>query len=148
MSPNTHFWKDKALSELSDSEWETLCDGCGKCCLHKLQDEDTEELLFTSIACRHLDSDTCRCTVYENRLKHVPDCVDLSPKHLEQVQWLPSTCAYRLIYEGKPLPSWHPLVSNDPQIIHFQHMSVRNKTISEDDVDDSMWDDYVIDDLN
>lgn len=141
------FWIKKSLTEMTQKEWESLCDGCGKCCLHKLQDEDTDELHFTNIACQYLDADNCQCQVYETRQDKVPDCVTLTPDHLEELIWLPSTCAYRLLYEGKTLPEWHPLVSGDTQVIHVQHMSVKNKVISESEVDEDDWPSFVIDPL-
>jgi uncharacterized cysteine cluster protein YcgN (CxxCxxCC family) len=142
------FWEHKELAEMSLSEWESLCDGCGKCCLHKLQDEDTDELLFTSISCEYLNLETCRCKVYSERKSYVPGCLTLSPKHLDELNWLPSSCAYRLLHEGKPLPSWHYLVCGDTQALHVQHISVRGKVISEADLaDDQEWDDYVVESL-
>jgi len=148
MDKVSSFWEHKKLSEMSPSEWESLCDGCGKCCLHKLQDEDTDELLFTSISCEYLNLDTCRCSVYTERKRYVPDCLTLSSKHLDELNWLPSSCAYRLLHEGKSLPDWHPLVCGDTQQLHVQHISVRGKVISEADlVDDEDWDEYVIEDL-
>ena len=108
------FWESKALAELTSDEWEALCDGCGKCCLHKLEDEDTGELFHTNVACRLLDLNTGRCTRYGERFRWVPDCVQLTPSLVQQANWLPSTCAYRLRAEGEPLPDWHPLRTGDP----------------------------------
>ncbi len=148
MGKSSDFWKHKSLAEMNQSEWESLCDGCGKCCLHKLQDEETEELLFTSISCEYLNLDTCRCKVYSERKSHVPECLTLSPKHLDELTWLPSSCAYRLLYEGKSLPVWHPLVCGDTQQLHIQHISVRGKVISEAELtEDEDWDDYIIEGL-
>lgn len=141
------FWTHKSLTEMTEQEWESLCDGCGKCCLHKLEDEDTGELHFTNIACEYLDSDACQCTVYDKRLDKVPDCVSLTPDHLEELKWLPSTCAYRLLYEGKPLPEWHPLVCGDTQVIHIQQMSVKNKVLSEATVHEDDWPSFIIEPL-
>jgi uncharacterized cysteine cluster protein YcgN (CxxCxxCC family) len=145
---NASFWLEKSLSELTAEEWESLCDGCGKCCLHKLQDEDTEELFFTSIACSKLDLEKCRCSVYETRLEHVPMCLDLSPDNIDEVEWLPNSCAYRLVGEGKALPSWHHLVSGSKRTVHEAQMSVKDRAISEADVDDDDWDVYIIDGLS
>jgi uncharacterized protein len=142
------FWEDKSLQELSSEEWESLCDGCGKCCLHKLQDEETEELFFTSIACSKLDLEKCRCSVYETRLKHVPMCLDLSPDNIAEVDWLPNSCAYRLVSEGKALPAWHYLVSGSRHSVHEAQMSVKDRAISEVDIDEDDWDLYVIDELS
>lgn len=132
---------------MSSQEWESLCDGCGKCCLHKLQDDETEALLFTSISCQYLDTESCRCQVYPNRKTYVPDCLTLTPDHLDVLQWLPSTCSYRLLYEGKPLPGWHHLITGDMQALHVRHISVRGKVVSENNVDSDDWDQYIIDDL-
>ena len=126
------FWQNKALSDLSQEEWEALCDGCGRCCLNKLEDEDTSELYFTNVACHLLDLNNCRCRDYPNRLKRVPECLVLSLKHTEVFEQLPSTCAYRLRIEGRPLPTWHPLVSGDPESIHAAGISVRGKVVSEE----------------
>lgn len=142
------FWEDVPLSEMTASEWEALCDGCGKCCLNKIEYEDTGEIVFTRIACRLLDRDTCRCSDYRNRRAHVPDCVHLSPGMLEGVtRWLPRTCAYRLLHEGKPLAPWHPLVSGNPISVHTAGVSVQGWTVSETDVDEDDWDHHLIDEL-
>lgn len=128
----TEFWKDKALHELSTTEWEALCDGCGRCCLHKLEDEDTGELYFTNVACRLLDLTTCRCRDYPRRVERVPDCLVLTPASLELFAQLPSTCAYRLRADGQSLPAWHPLVTGDAGSVHDAGMSVRGKVVSEE----------------
>lgn len=128
------FWKRKTLDEMTRAEWESLCDGCAKCCLVKLEDEDTGKLFYTDAACRLLDSQTCRCTDYRNRSRLVPDCVTLTPARLRKIDWLPPSCAYRLLSEGKDLPSWHPLVSGDPETVHRAKMSVRGRATSEDDI--------------
>ncbi len=140
------FWKSRKLHEMTPEQWESVCDGCGKCCLHKLQDEDTEEMAYTCIACQYLDHQTGRCQVYSERQKHVPDCLDLSVDNLgEVVTWLPDTCSYRLLYQGEELPEWHHLVSGDTDTIHRCHMSVLGKVVSENDVDEEDWLDYRID---
>jgi uncharacterized cysteine cluster protein YcgN (CxxCxxCC family) len=139
------FWESKKLDVLSSSEWESLCDGCGKCCLHKLQDEDTDAFLFTCISCEFLDTDSCQCTVYDNRNNFVPDCLNLKVSDLPTVsQWLPTTCAYRLLYEGKALPEWHPLVAGSKKLMHENHISVRSKAVSEREVPEEDWEDYII----
>ena len=148
MSNEQPFWQHKKLTEMSAVEWESLCDGCGKCCLHKLQDEDTDELVFTSISCRYLDSETCRCQVYSKRKRLVPECLTLSATDLGSLKWLPSSCAYRLLHEGHDLPYWHPLVCGERQTLHLDQMSVKNKVISEDQVAEEDWEDYIIDDLS
>ena len=118
---------------MSASEWESLCDGCGKCCLNKLEDWDTGDIAFTNVACTLLDSATCRCSDYENRFATVPDCVQLTARDVETLPWLPSTCAYRRVAEGRGLPEWHHLVSGDPDAIHRAGASVQGRTISEDE---------------
>ncbi|MDD2704059.1 MAG: YcgN family cysteine cluster protein [Acidocella sp.] len=125
------FWREKTLAEMSKAEWESLCDGCGRCCLHKLRDEDTEELAFTSVACRLLDPATARCTDYPNRKRRVPDCVQLTPQMLNEIDWLPPSCAYRLVHEGKDLPPWHPLRSGNPQSVLEAGGSVAGRCVSE-----------------
>lgn len=126
------FWRTKTLSQMSSQEWESLCDGCGQCCLHKLAVPDGPALK-TDVACRLLNTDSCRCTNYTYRKKLVHDCVTLTPENVPTLRWLPRTCAYRLIAEGQDLPSWHPLVSGDPESVHAAGISVRGKCISERD---------------
>ena len=142
---NEPFWKTKTLRQMTSLEWESLCDGCGKCCLIKLIDDVTDELHFTSVSCRLLDCDTCRCGDYENRKTVVPDCVALSPSLVQELQWMPSTCAYRLIHEGKDLEWWHPLVSGDTETVHEAGASVRNRATSERNVSDKSLPDYIVD---
>jgi len=125
------FWRRKTLEEMTRGEWESLCDGCGKCCLHKLEDIDTGAIAFTRVACRMLDLDSCRCKDYPNRKKHVPDCVRLTPTRVNKIDWLPKSCAYRLVNEGKDLYWWHPLVSGDPDTVHQAGISVRGRAIRE-----------------
>tara|TARA_R110002020_G_scaffold16871_68_gene59803 strand:+ start:3840 stop:4406 length:567 start_codon:yes stop_codon:yes gene_type:complete len=129
------FWESKTLEELSPAEWESLCDGCGRCCLNKLEDWDTGEIHWTNIACRLLDEGSCRCRDYENRTDTVPDCIQLEPAAIRELTWLPPTCGYRLVGEGKPLFWWHPLVSGDPDTVHQAGMSVRGRTISEEGIE-------------
>ncbi len=125
------FWRRKTLAEMTRSEWESLCDGCAKCCLDKLEDDDTGEIQYTEVACRLLDLGTCRCTDYSNRTRFVPDCVVLTPRTVARLTWLPSTCAYRLISEGRDLEWWHPLVSGDPETVHRAGVSVRGRAVPE-----------------
>lgn len=129
------FWRVKSLAEMNDTEWESLCDGCGRCCLVKLEDEDTDEIAYTDVACRLFDVGSCRCGDYENRQAKVPDCVRLTPQVVETLSWLPPTCAYRLISEGRDLYWWHPLVSQDPQTVVEAGISVHGRVYAlEDDV--------------
>ena len=137
------FWKNKTLRQMSSSEWEALCDGCGKCCLVKLIDDLTDDLHYTTVACKLLDCESCRCGDYENRKSLVEDCVILSPRLIEELQWMPTTCAYRLIYEGKDLYWWHPLISGSPNTVHEAGISVRGRVISEREVKDSELPKYI-----
>ena len=139
-----NFWQHKSLSEMNESEWESLCDGCGKCCLHKLEDEDTGELFYTEVACRLLDLDTCRCTHYPERLSQVPECVSLHPGDVENFDWLPNSCAYRLVAEGKPLPQWHHLVTGSRSSIHEQHQSVKGRVLTENLVAEEDLEEHVV----
>ena len=142
------FW-ELPLKQLDPKEWEALCDGCGKCCLNKLEFEDTEELAFTRVACRLLDGETCRCTRYETRHRYVPECVSLTPEKIAGISyWLPATCAYRLRHEGKPLYDWHYLISGDPEAVHRAGVSVRGWTLSEAEIPEEDWEDYIIEDLS
>ena len=138
------FWKRKTPAQMTAQEWESLCDGCGKCCLLKVEYEDTGEIVPTSLSCRLLDRETCRCSNYAERKQHVPDCIVLTPTGLAELSWLPRTCAYRLVAEGKDLYSWHPLVSGNPDSVHEAGISVRQRTISEDDAANDL-EDYVVD---
>ena len=133
MNTNTQqdFWKNKSLSEMNHDEWESLCDGCGRCCLHKLEDEDNSDIYYTNVACRLLDLITCRCINYPERKTLVSDCLFLKPSNMRAFHWLPPTCAYRLLDEGKELPKWHPLVSNNQKSIHSSGVSVREFAIAE-----------------
>ena len=140
--PPSPFWKEKSLQELSPEEWESLCDGCARCCLHKFIDDDGR-LLYSSVVCRYLDIDKCQCTCYEQRSIKVPDCVIVKPENIDELDWMPSSCAYRLLNEGKELPDWHPLVSGDPNSVHEAGISVRHFAVSEDEVDDPEY--YIID---
>lgn len=135
-TPPTPFWKEKKLTELSEKEWESLCDGCAKCCLYRLEDEDTRQIYFTNVHCRLLDTQTGRCTDYANRSTRVPDCVTITPAVLADPYWLPRSCAYRLLAEGRDLPAWHPLLSGDPLTVVRAGQRVCGRTICEDDADE------------
>ena len=138
------FWRKK-LEDMSVPEWESLCDGCGRCCLVKLEDEDTQEVYFTSVSCRLLDASTCRCSDYPGRKAKVPDCIKLTPQIIGEVNWLPPTCGYRLVQEGKDLPWWHPLVSGSPETVHLAGVSVRGRVAGmEDQVPVDALPDYMV----
>lgn len=138
------FWQRKRLNEMTPAEWESLCDGCGKCCLAKLEDEDTGDVYYTELACRYMDQDTCQCTVYAERLQKVPACTVLTPESLGDYHWLPFTCAYRTLAEGRPLADWHPLRSGDPQTVHDAGVSVRHRVMSEANVAEQDWEEHII----
>jgi uncharacterized cysteine cluster protein YcgN (CxxCxxCC family) len=133
MSESLPFWKAKPLAAMSEAEWESLCDGCGRCCLVKLEDEDDGRIYFTDIGCRLLDGETCRCRDYPNRSTRVDDCVRLTPENLGELNWLPPTCAYRLLANGRDLYWWHPLVSGDPETVHAAGVSVRSRVSRDED---------------
>jgi uncharacterized cysteine cluster protein YcgN (CxxCxxCC family) len=139
------FWERKPLRKMSEQEWEALCDGCGKCCLNKLEDEDSGEVALTRVACRLLDDNTCRCAHYENRHKFIPECIVLRPDNLDtHAYWMPETCAYRLLWQGNPLPDWHPLISGTAQSVHDAGISLRHMTVSEFDIPQDEWEEYII----
>jgi len=125
------FWKTKKLSEMSTEEWESLCDGCGKCCLHKLEDEDTGEIAYTNVACKLIDLKTCRCTRYTERSQLVPECLNLKRFDFTQYHWLPATCAYRLVNDQQELPSWHPLISGRSTSVKKAGISIHRYAIKE-----------------
>ncbi|EHJ99286.1 MULTISPECIES: YcgN family cysteine cluster protein [Rhizobium/Agrobacterium group] len=139
------FWKTKSLEEMSGQEWESLCDGCGLCCLNKLEDWDTGEVVFTSVRCQLLDGESCRCSDYENRRATVPDCIQLDLKKVHEIRWLPPTCAYALVRDGKDLYWWHYLVSGDVNTVHQAGISARGRTVNELDVEVDDFEDYVVD---
>jgi len=141
---NQPFWRSKGLEEMSRDEWESLCDGCAQCCLIKLEDEDTGELFHTKITCKLLDIGACRCQDYDNRHAQVPDCIPFTPESIPELSWLPKTCAYRLIGEGRDLYWWHPLVSGDPNTVHEAGVSVRSFAISESGIPKARFDRHVI----
>lgn len=140
------FWRRKTLREMNRQEWESLCDGCALCCLHKIEDEDTDEIFYTTVVCHLMDTTDCSCTQYEKRTELVPTCIQLTPDDVEQLNWLPPTCAYRLLNEGKELPEWHPLVTGDRRSPIKAHASVIDiYDITDDQIDEDDLVDYVID---
>ena len=128
-----NFWQTKKLAQMSQAEWESLCDGCGRCCLVKLEDEETGDIALTDIACRLLDNQRCKCKQYDIRHEIVADCVRLTPQNISQLKWMPKSCAYRLLAEGKDLAWWHPLISGNKETVHQAGISTQGKTVSEDD---------------
>ncbi|WP_317055820.1 YcgN family cysteine cluster protein [Roseovarius rhodophyticola] len=139
------YWETTPLNRMTRAEWEALCDGCGKCCLNKLEDEDSGDVALTRVACRLFDDATCRCGQYDIRHQFVPECITLSVKNIERnLYWLPETCAYKLLWNGKPLYDWHPLISGTPQSVHDAGVSMQNQTVAEFDVDEDNWEDYLI----
>ncbi|SPP31175.1 hypothetical protein ARAF_0288 [Arsenophonus endosymbiont of Aleurodicus floccissimus] len=139
------FWQRKTLEQMTDEEWESLCDGCGKCCMHKLLDADTDEIYFTNVACDQLDLKIYQCKNYVERFRYEPDCIKLTRDNLTTFRWLPNTCAYRLIAEGKPLPAWHPLKTGSKLAMHQAKISVRHIAVREIEVMD--WEDHIINTL-
>jgi uncharacterized cysteine cluster protein YcgN (CxxCxxCC family) len=139
-----NFWEQKTLSEMTTDEWESLCDGCGKCCLHKLEDEDNGDVYYTNVACKLLDINNCRCQQYSHRKEEVPDCLVLTVDDIADFHWLPTTCAYRLLHEGKPLASWHPLVSGSSETVHDAGISVAGRVLSEKYVHPDDYEEHIV----
>lgn len=138
------FWKNYSLAELTQVEWEALCDGCGLCCLIKLEDEETQEIAYTKVACKLLDCSTARCSNYPDRLQYVPDCIQLTPEKLETIRWLPSSCAYRRVEQGKSLPSWHYLISGSRESVIQARKSAAGRCLSEADIHEDDIEDYIV----
>ena len=138
------FWETKSLEQMTVREWESLCDGCGLCCLNKLEDWDTGEIAWTSIRCVLLDGESCRCSDYENRQATVPDCIRLTVESVSTISWLPPTCGYRLVSERKDLPLWHHLVCGDPDAVHHERISQSGRMLAEGSVPEDDWEDHLI----
>jgi uncharacterized cysteine cluster protein YcgN (CxxCxxCC family) len=139
------FWETKSLKKMNKAEWEAVCDGCGKCCLNKLEDEDTGEVALTRVACRLLDNESCLCSQYPIRHQFVPECIVLTPKTLEDnLYWLPSTCGYRLLYEGRKLYDWHPLIAGNSDTMHASGVTMQGRTVPEFEIHEDDWEDYII----
>lgn len=139
------FWRSKSLQAMTPDEWESLCDGCALCCLHKVEDEDTQEVFYTTVVCHLLDFDTCRCTRYEDRCRLVPDCVKLRPQDVDAFHWLPPSCAYRLVHEGKDLPDWHPLISGRSESVIEANASVLSYyEVKDNEIREEDFVDYII----
>ncbi len=141
------FWETKSLEEMTPQEWESLCDGCAQCCLHKLEDEDTGEIFVTQMVCDLLNLETCQCTAYGERSELVPTCITLKLQDVKVINWMPKSCAYRLLSEKKPLPSWHPLVSDQSESVITAGISVKHRAIPEKDVPEEDWPDYIVEQI-
>ncbi|MGJ8526911.1 YcgN family cysteine cluster protein [Maritalea sp.] len=139
-----NFWETKSLDEMNEAEWESLCDGCARCCLVKLEDEDTGQIVTSDVHCSLMNEETCGCSDYKNRQTLVPDCIKLTPKNVGEIEWMPVTCAYRRLQEGKGLAWWHPLVSGDKQTVIDAGISVKGRSISEEKVQESDWEDHIV----
>ncbi|MBU2890193.1 YcgN family cysteine cluster protein [Celeribacter halophilus] len=149
MSNRSRFWETVPLTKMSEEEWEALCDGCGKCCLNKIEDADTGEVYLTRVACRLLDDQSCQCGQYQIRKKLVPECIQLTPQNIEtHAYWMPTTCAYRLLWQGRALPDWHPLLTGDPESVHAAGVSIRGRTVPEFEVAEDEWEDHIIEEPN
>jgi uncharacterized protein len=141
---DTPFWQTKTLEQMNAAEWESLCDGCGRCCLNKLEDWDTGEIIWTSVRCRLLDDATCRCSDYKNRQAKVPDCIGLTPKEVRSLSWLPPTCGYRLVRDGEDLYWWHHLISGSRDTVHEAGVSVRGRTVPEEGMELEDYEDHLV----
>ncbi len=139
------FWETVPLKKMTRDEWEALCDGCGKCCMNKLEDEDTGEVALTRVACRLFDDTTCQCAQYPIRHQFVPECIVLKPTNMDaNLYWMPETCAYKLLWQGKPLYPWHPLISGTPESVHAAGVSMQQRTVAEFEVSEDDWEDHII----
>lgn len=140
----TEFWKNYTLEQLTQVEWEALCDGCGQCCLIKLEDDETNEIAYTKVACKLLDCTTGHCSDYPNRMQYVPDCIQLTSEKLQNIHWLPNSCAYRRVNEGKSLPAWHHLITGSRHNVIKARKSVAGRCISEAEIDPEEIDEYIV----
>jgi uncharacterized protein len=138
------FWERIPLHEMTEAQWESICDGCCQCCANKLQDEDTDEIFKTNVVCRYLDCDNCQCTVYSQRQSLVPTCIKVTPDNAGELLWMPETCGYRRLAEGKPLPKWHPLETGDPSSTTKAGFGVTGKVISEAHIDDDDLENFIV----
>ena len=138
------FWKTKTMEEMSKKEWESLCDGCGRCCLNKFEDEDTKEIFYTDVACRLFNINTCRCSNYKERTSYVKDCLVLTPEVMPEMNCLPPTCGYRLIYERKDLYDWHPLISGNKNSVHDSGISAKGRAVSEATIDEDDLENHIV----
>lgn len=139
------FWEEKSLDEMTEQEWEALCDGCGRCCLIKLEDEDSGEIFNSDVRCKLLDTNSCQCVDYTNRKAKVPDCIKLTPKNVSSISWIPPSCAYRRLAEGRGLAWWHPLISHDMDTVVQAGISVQGRTVAEGDVAPGEWENHAVD---
>lgn len=146
MMSNKRFWEIIPTKDMTQEQWESLCDGCCQCCAHKLQDEETDEIFKTNVVCRYLDEKNCQCTVYVERHAYVPDCIKVTPENAGVLSWVPETCSYRLVAQGKPLPDWHPLNTGDPKSTQKAGFSVTGKIIFENEIDDDDIEEFIVDD--
>jgi uncharacterized cysteine cluster protein YcgN (CxxCxxCC family) len=146
MGNKDRFWEKIPILELSEEQWESICDGCCQCCAHKLIDDDTEQVFKTNVVCKYLDTEGCHCTVYPERQKLVPDCIKITPENAGELDWFPETCGYRLIANNKPLPKWHPLETGDPNTVKNAGVTITGKVICESKIDEDDLEDFIVDD--
>jgi uncharacterized cysteine cluster protein YcgN (CxxCxxCC family) len=146
MTLSEKFWETIPFEQLNSKQWEAICDGCAQCCAHKLQDEETDEIFYTNIVCQYLDTKKCQCSVYDDRHTYVPDCIKITPENANKLTWIPDTCGYKLLAKGEPLPEWHPLMTGDINSTEKANMSIRNKVISEADIEMDDLEDYLVED--
>jgi len=146
INTETRFWENTPLDKLDAKQWESICDGCAQCCAHKLQNNETEEIFLTNVVCQYLDSDKCQCRVYEERNNFVPDCIQVTANNAKALTWMPDTCGYKLLAQGKSLPDWHPLITGDALSTQKANMTVQQKVICEKDINIDDLEDYLVED--